>query len=60
MKIGSRLAFIIFILVALAHLLRLVFGVDVVIGDWDAPLWISVLGTVVPALIAWQLWRETA
>lgn len=58
MKTGSRLAFLVFIVVAIAHLLRLVFGVDVLIGTWPAPLWLSVLGVAIPGLIAWMLWRE--
>jgi len=57
MNTGTRLAMIIFVLVAVAHLLRLIFGVDVIIGSWDMPLWVSVLGTIVPAGIAWLLWR---
>lgn len=58
MKTGSRLAMIVFVLVAVAHLLRLIFDTDVIIGSWNMPLWISVLGTVVPAGIAWLLWKE--
>ena len=58
MKIGSKLAIIVFSLVALAHLLRLVLGIAVSIEDWAVPQWISVLGFFGPGVIAWLLWRE--
>jgi protein-S-isoprenylcysteine O-methyltransferase Ste14 len=59
MKTGSLLAIIVFVLVAIAHLLRLVSGTDVVIGGNDIPQWISVVGVIVPGLIAWLLWKES-
>ena len=58
MKIGSKLAILLFILVAIAHLLRLVYGIDVTVGEWSVPQWVSVLGTIVPLVIAWLLWSE--
>ena len=60
MKLGSRLAMLVFIIVAVLHLLRLIFGVDVLIDDWSLPLWTSVLGVIGPGLIAWLLWKESA
>ena len=59
MKTGSALAIILFILVAAAHLVRLVMGVDVTVGSTAVPQWLSVVGFVVPLLIAWLLWRES-
>ncbi len=58
MKTGPRLAMIVFIAVALAHLLRLIDGTEVTIGGWPVPAWASVVGVVVPAAIAWLLWRD--
>ncbi len=58
MKIGSKLAITVFSIVAIAHLLRLVYAVDVTIGSWDAPMWVSVLGVIGPGAIAGMLWRE--
>lgn len=58
MKIGSKLAILLFLAVALAHLLRLLFGLEVTVGEWNVQQWVSALGVVVPALIAWLLWRE--
>jgi len=59
MKTGSLLAMLLFILVAIAHLLRLVNGIEVTVGGWDVPEWVSVGGVIVPAAIAYMLWRES-
>ncbi len=59
MKMGSLLAVIVFVLVAITHLLRVVSGTEIVIGGTNIPQWISVVGVVVPGLIAWLLWNES-
>jgi len=59
MKIGSKLAIIVFSIVATGHLLRLIFDVSLTIETWSVPMWISVLGFVGPGAIAWILWRES-
>ena len=46
----------IFGIVAILHLLRVVNGWAVVVGPWSAPMWISWLGTLLPAaLCVWAL-----
>jgi hypothetical protein len=57
-KTGSMLAIIVFVLVAIAHGMRLLNGVEVTVGGSGVPQWASVVGLLVPALIALQLWRE--
>lgn len=59
MKTGTKLAIFVFVAVSAAHLLRLVFGVTVMIGEWNTPQWVSIAGVVVPGIIAWLLWRES-
>lgn len=59
MNTGSLLAIIVFVLVAVAHLLRMVSGTVVVIGDIDIPQWASALGVIIPGFIAWMLWMES-
>ncbi len=59
MKSGAQIAIIIFLVVAFAHLLRLVFLIPITAGAMNVPQWISVFGVVVPLLVAWLLWRET-
>ena len=59
MKTGSLLAVIVFVLVAIAHMMRVVSGTEVVVGGVEVPQWVSILGVIVPGLIAWLLWKES-
>jgi hypothetical protein len=59
MKTGSLLAIIVFLLVALAHLARLVYGAEVIVAGTVIPQWVSVIGLIIPALIAFLLWKES-
>ena len=59
MKVGSKLAILVFSIVALAHFLRMLLSIDVYIDAWSMPQWMSVPGVIVPGLIAFLLWRET-
>lgn len=58
MKTGSTLAILVFIIVAIAHLLRLSSGISVTVGDWNVPQWVSIVGAIVPGAIAFLLWKE--
>ena len=55
----TMLAVLVFALVALVHLLRLVFGWEVTINGLAVPLWASVPGIVIAAGLAVMLWRES-
>ena len=59
MKTGTLLAIVLFALVALAHLLRLIEGTEILLGGTVVPQWVSVVGVVVPGLVAWLLWKES-
>ena len=43
----------IFVVVAIAHLLRLIFGWSVEIGGWSVPFWVSWIGVLVPGALAY-------
>lgn len=58
MKTGSLIAIILFALVAIAHLVRLINATEVTVGETVVPIWVSGLGVIVPALVAFMLWRE--
>jgi protein-S-isoprenylcysteine O-methyltransferase Ste14 len=58
MKAGTLIAAIVFVLIALAHVLRLVFGVHVSVGTTEIPVWVSVAGIVVALALALMLLRE--
>jgi hypothetical protein len=58
MKPASLMAVFIFLLVAIAHLLRLISQVEVLVGGATVPMWVSVVGLIVPGALAAALWRE--
>ena len=60
MKSASVLAIVILSLIAIGHLLRLLFGITVVVGGLTIPMWVSVLGVIFFAAVAIVLWRETS
>ena len=58
MKPASTAAIVVFTLVAVAHLLRLVFQTEVVVGGAIVPMSVSVVGLIVTGALAVGLWRE--
>ncbi len=58
MKPATLIATVFLGLVALAHLLRLVIGVEVTAGGVTIPLWLSAVACVFTGGLAVLLWRE--
>lgn len=58
MKPVTIISAIVFLLIAVAHLLRLIFHVQIIAGGITIPMWPSVLGCIITALLAVMLWRE--
>jgi len=58
MKPFTAISISVFTLVALSHLLRLIFGWAMTVQDVSVPMWVSGLGVVVPAGLAIMLYRE--
>lgn len=58
MKPFTMIAIVVFALVALVHVVRLWLGWAVTVQDWVIPVWVSVVGFLVPALLAVMLYRE--
>ena len=58
MKPASRLSVLFFLLIAAAHLVRVIAGIPVTIGTLALPIWPSIIAVVVPTLLAVALWRE--
>lgn len=56
-RIMLCLAGTIFVLVAIAHIVRLLLEVEILINGWVLPLWVSVGGAVVPVILAWFCFR---
>jgi hypothetical protein len=58
MKPFTTIAIVVFSLICLVHIVRLVFGLDITVGGWVVPLWVSVPGAIVTAGLAYMLWKE--
>ena len=52
MKPFSTIAAVVFAIVALVHLLRLVYAWEVTFAGWVVPMWVSVLGLIVAGGLA--------
>ena len=59
MKPFTTLAAIVFALIALTHLYRLIWGLDIVVQGHALPQWVSIVGLVVTAVLAIMVWRES-
>ena len=58
MKPATTLTAVLLVIVSAIHLVRLVLGVPVTVGGAPVPMWVSIIGTVVPAALAFGLRRE--
>ena len=58
MKPFTTIAIVIFSLVAVLHVLRLMFRWEVVINGLLMPMWVSVVGIIVAGGLALLVWRE--
>jgi hypothetical protein len=58
MRPASLMAAIILDIVAVAHVLRLAFHTEVIIGGTVIPMWVSAIGCVVPAILSILVLRE--
>ena len=58
MKPFTTIAAVIFVLIAVAHILRIFFGWEVTVNGMAVPKWASVAGLVIAAGLAVMLLRE--
>jgi hypothetical protein len=59
MKPATTLTALFLAMVAAAHLLRLLLGVEVTVGGISIPWWVSVIACVLPVGLAIGLWWES-
>ncbi len=59
MKPAALIATVFLALVALAHLVRLVLGVEVIAAGLAIPLWLSAVAFLFTGSLAVLLWRES-
>lgn len=55
--IGLRIPSVIFGVIGLLHLIRLLTELDVMIGSWHVPLWMSGAAVIVMGVLCVWLWR---
>lgn len=48
-----KLVGVIFLIIALVHLLRLAFGWTLIVGEANIPLWLSWLGVIIPGYLSY-------
>jgi hypothetical protein len=58
MKPVTTIVTILLVAISIAHLLRLILHVDIVANGVNIPMWLSILGCIGPAVLAFMLWRE--
>lgn len=56
-KTFSLTAGVIFSLIALLHVLRLVFGWEAIIGGWAVPTWLSWVAMLIAGYLSYQGFR---
>ena len=54
----TRIAAVLLTAVALAHLARVVLGIEATVAGSLVPMWISVAATIVAGGVALMLWRD--
>lgn len=58
MKPAVTVTVVFLLLVAVLHLLRLVFSIAVAVDNITIPLWASIFASIAPAALAAWLWHE--
>jgi len=58
MKPVTAIVVILLSAISIAQLLRLIFQVNVIANGVTIPIWLSIFGCIIPAVLAFMLWRE--
>lgn len=59
MKAFTKLAALLLAIVAILHLLRVVFSIEMTINNIAIPMWISIAGFIIPAILSVGLLKES-
>jgi hypothetical protein len=58
MKPFTKIAAVIFFIIAIVHILRLMFHWEVTVNGLTVPQWVSIPGFLIPAILSVTLWHE--
>lgn len=53
-KTFAKVSGVIFLIIAILHLLRLVLQWDAAIGGWDVPMWLSIAALFIAGYLGYQ------
>ena len=59
MKRGTFVAMIFLVVVAIAHILRVVWQVEVIVGSYNVPMWVSYAAVILTLVLAGAMWNES-
>ena len=59
MKPFTTIAVVVFAVISLVHILRIIFGWEVVIDHVVIPIWASGVGALLSGLLAVMVWKES-
>ena len=52
---GATISVAFYVIVVLTHLSRLIFGWEVIVAGTEIPMWVSVVGVIIPGVLAFLL-----
>ncbi|MFI5219810.1 MAG: hypothetical protein ACHQNT_10005 [Bacteroidia bacterium] len=58
MKPFTKIAAVLLGFVALLHLLRLISHWNVIINNYEIPVWVSIIGFIIAGALSMGLWKE--
>jgi len=58
MKLFTRIGICVFLIVSLLHLIRVIFGLQMIVGTLTIPVWASILGFVLALYLSIMLYKE--
>ena len=59
MKPFTKIAAVLLALVAVLHLARVILNMELMVGNYEIPMWVSVGGCIIPLLLSIGLWKES-
>ena len=59
MKPFTKITILLFLAIAVLHLLRLIFGWEVIVNGKIIPMGVSLIGLLVPSFLSVMLYRES-
>ena len=59
MKTFTKISALLLAVVAVFHLLCVIFDIEVIVDQMSMPMWVSTAGFIIPAILSIGLWKES-